>query len=77
MASGNSSDFETHKQKESTASDYNAVHENDEIHQMMIKVEASGKPLLEASGKRNWKSIMLTNDESSCYCLLQTWWYPG
>ena len=32
--------------------------------------------LLEASGKRNWRSIMLTHDEFPCHCLLQTWWYP-
>ena len=35
------------------------------------------EPLLEASGKRNWRSIMSTHDEFSCHCLLQTWWYPG
>ena len=35
------------------------------------------EPLLEASGKRNWRSIMLTHDEFPCNCLLQTWWYPG
>ena len=35
------------------------------------------EPLLEASGKRNWRSIMLTHDEFPCHCLLQTWWYPG
>ena len=34
------------------------------------------EPLLEASGKRNWRSIMLTHDEFPCHCLLQTWWYP-
>ena len=35
------------------------------------------EPLLEASGKRNWRSIMSTHDEFPCHCLLQTWWYPG
>ena len=35
------------------------------------------EPLLEASGKRNWRSIMLTLDEFPCRCWLQTWWYPG
>ena len=35
------------------------------------------EPLLEASGKRNWRSIMLTHDEFPCHCLLQTRWYPG
>ena len=35
------------------------------------------KPLLGASGKRDWRSIMLTHDEFLCHCLLQTWWYPG
>ena len=48
-ASRNFSDFERQKQKGSTATDYNAVDENDEIHRVMIEVE----PLLEASGKRN------------------------
>ena len=38
----------------------------------MMEVE----PLLEASGKRNWRSIMLTYDEFPCHCLLQTRWYP-
>ena len=32
------------------------------------------EPLLEASGKRNWRSIMLTHDEFPCHCM---WWYPG
>ena len=48
-ASVNFSDFERQKQKGSTATDYNAVDENDEIHRVMTEVE----PLLEASGKRN------------------------
>ena len=72
-ASGNFSDFERQKQKGSTATDYNAVDENDESTPVMIEVE----PLLEASRKRNWRSIMLTHDEFPCHCLLQTWWYPG
>ena len=70
--SGNFSDFEKQKQGGSTVTDYNAVDENDEIHRVMMEVE----PLLEASGKRNWRSIMLTHDEFPCHCLLQTWWYP-
>ena len=53
-----------------TVTDYNAVDENDEVHRVMMEVE----PLLEASGKRNWRSIMLTHDEFPCHCLLQTWW---
>ena len=36
-----------------------------------------GEPPLEMSGKRNWRSIILTQDEFPCHCLLQTWWYPG
>ena len=70
--SGNFSDFEKQKQRGSTVTDYNAVDENDEVHRVMMEVE----PLLEASGKRNWRSIMLTHDEFPCHCLLQTWWYP-
>ena len=52
---------------------YNALDDDDEIHRVMME----GEPLLEASGKWNWKSIMLTHDEFPCHCLLQTWWYPG
>ena len=72
-ASGNFSDFERQKQKGSTVTDYNAVDENDEVHRVMMEVE----PMLEASEKRNWRSIMSTHDEFPCHCLLQTWWYPG
>ena len=71
-ASGNFSDFERHKQRGSTATDYNVVDDNDEIHRLMMELE----PLLEASGKRNWRSMMLIYDEFPCPCLLQTWWYP-
>ena len=72
-ARGNFNDFERQKQKSSTVTtDYNAVDENDEVHRVMMEVE----PLLEASGKRNWRSIMSTHDEFPCNCLLQIWWYP-
>ena len=71
--SGNFSDFERQRQKGSLAADYNAVDESDEIQRVMMEVE----PLLEASGKRNWRRIMLIHDEYLCHCLLQTWWYPG
>ena len=36
-ARGNFSDFERQKQKGSTATDYNAVDENDEVHRVMMK----------------------------------------
>ena len=52
------SDFERQKHKGSKVTDYNAVDENDEVHRVMMEVE----PLLEASGKRNWRSIMSTHD---------------
>ena len=71
-ASGNFSDFERQKQKRSTATDYNAVDSNEEVHRVMMEVE----PLLEASGKRNWRSILSPHHEFPCHCLLQTWWYP-
>ena len=70
---GTSGDFERQKQTVSTVTGYNTVAENDEVHRLMMEVE----PLLEASGKRKWRSIMLTHDEFPCHCLLQTWWYPG
>ena len=72
-ANGNFSDFERQKQKGSTVMDYKAVDENDEVHRVMMIEE----PLLEASGKRNWRSIMSTHYEFPCLCLLQTRWYPG
>ena len=72
-ASGNFSDFERQKQKGSIVTDCNAVDKNDEVQRVMMEVE----PLLEASGKRNWRSIMSTHDEFPCHSLLQTWWYPG
>ena len=72
-ASGNFSDFERQKEKGSTVTDYNAVDETDEVHRVMMEVE----PLLEDSGKRNWRSIMSTHNEFHCHYLLQTWWYPG
>ena len=69
--SGNFSDFKRQKQRVSTVTEYNTVDENDEVHRVMMEMES----LLEASGKRNWRSIVLTHDELPC--LLQTWWYPG
>ena len=70
--SGNFKDFERQKQRGSTVTDYNTVDENDEVHRRMMKVE----PLLEASGKRYSRCIMMTHDEFPCLCLLQTWCYP-
>ena len=60
---GNFSDLERQKQRGSTVTDYNKVDENDEVHRVMMEVET----LLEASGKRNWRSIMLTHDEFPCH----------
>ena len=61
------------RNRESTVTDYSTVDENDEVHRVKwMEVE----PLLEVSGKRNWRSIMLTHDEFPCHCLLQTWCYP-
>ena len=57
------------EQRGSTATDYNAADKNDEINQVMMEVEQ----LLEASEKRNWRSIMLTHGEFPCHCLLKTW----
>ena len=62
-ASGNFSNFENQKQEGSTATDYNADDEIDKTHRVMM----------EASGKRNWRSIMMTHDEFTCHCFLQTW----
>ena len=55
-ASGNFSDFERQKQRGSTVT----VNENYEVHRVMMEVE----PLLEASGKRNLRSI---NSDSGSY----------
>ena len=71
--SGNFRDFERQKQRGTTVTDYKTVDENFEVHRVMMEVE----PLLEASGKRNWRSIMATYDAFPCHCLQQTWWYHG
>ena len=72
-ASENFSDFKRQKQKGSTAINYNAADDSEEIQRVMMDVET----LMEASGKRNWRSIISTHDEFPCHCFLQTWWYPG
>ena len=58
-ASGNFSEFERQKQRGSTATDYNAEDEKDEIQRVMMGIE----PLLETSEKRTWRSIIMTHDE--------------
>ena len=54
--SGNFSDFERQKQRGSIVTDYNTVDENDEVHRVIMEME----PLLEAPGKRNWRSFHAT-----------------
>ena len=71
--SGNFSDFERQKQKASTAIDNNAADDSEEIHRVMMDVE----PLLGASGKRNWRSIISAHYDFPCHFFLQTWWYLG
>ena len=72
-ASGNFSDFERQKQKGSTVTDYNTVDEIGEVRRVMMEVE----PLLEASGKRNWRSIMSTHDEFPCHACYKHGGTPG
>ena len=55
-----------------------AVDESDEIHHVLVGVHhimVEVEPMLEASGCRNWRSIMLMHDKFPCHCLMQTWWY--
>ena len=49
-----------------------SLEENDMIDEKMMEL----KPLLEASGERNLRSIDLTHGECPCHCLAQTVWYP-
>ena len=35
------------------------------------------EPQLEASGKQNWRSIMLSHKAFTCLGLVQTWWFPA
>ena len=51
----------------------NAVDDSDAIPRVLMEVE----PLVEESGRRNWRSIMITHDEFPCHFLLSVWWYPG
>ena len=50
----------------------NAIDNKDEIHVMKEK-----DPLLEASGKRNKRSITIILDEFRLLCLPKTWCYAG
>ena len=50
-----------------------AQEENNATHQKMMELE----PLLEASGKRNLRSIDITHGECPCHCLAQTVWNPA
>ena len=63
-ASGNFNDSDRQKQKGSTATIYSAKDNSDKIHRVTLEV----KPMLEASGKRNWSSIMLMGSNAIvCY----------
>ena len=66
-AGRNFSDFERQKLRGSAATDNNAVDKSEKIHRVMMGM----KQLLEALGRRNWRSIMLMHDEFPCHCLLQ------
>ena len=60
------------QQRRTKESKENAVDERVKIQRRMMEM----KPLLEASGQPNWRSISISHDESPSHCLLQTWWYP-
>ena len=49
-----------------------AQEENDKTHEKMMEL----KPLLEASGERNLRSIDIKHGECPYHCLAQTVWYP-
>ena len=58
------SDSERQKQKGSSATDYSAKNYSDKIQRVTLEM----KPMLEASGKRNWIGIMLTGSHAIvCY----------
>ena len=68
----NTSDFERQNTIGKLMSSAPAQEENDVTHEKMMEL----KPLLEASGERNLRSIDITHGECPCHCLAQTVWYP-
>ena len=68
----NTSDFERQNTIGKPMISVPAQEENDTIHEKMMEL----KPLLEASGERNLRSIDITLGECPCHCLAQTVWYP-
>ena len=68
----NTSDFERQNTIGEPTSSAPALEENDVTHEKMMELE----PLLEASGERNFRSIILTQGDCPCHCLAQTVWYP-
>ena len=69
-ASGNFSDFERQKQKGSTATEYNEVDENDEIHRVMMEKE----PILEASELHGCTNMPRSICRSTAECTLRISW---
>ena len=68
LSEENQSDFKKQKASGALLSKIPATDEKDESHQLMMEV----KTLLEASGYRTWKNIMLSRGEYPCYHLAQT-----
>ena len=64
----NTRDFERQNTIRKTMKSALAMEEKDVTHEKMMELE----PLLEASGKRNLRSINLTRGECPCHCLAQT-----
>ena len=68
----NTGDFERQNTIGKPMNSAPAQEENDTTHEKMMELE----PLLEASEKRNLRSIDITHGECPCHCLEQTVWYP-
>ena len=68
LSEENQSDFKKQKASGALLAKIPAADEKDESHQLMMEV----KTLLEASGYRTWKNIMLSHGEYPSYHLAQT-----
>ena len=68
LSEGNVSEFQKKKANRALPTEFPTMDEKGGIHQIMTQ----GEPLLEASGYRTWRNILMTHGEYTSHCLAQT-----
>ena len=71
LSEGNVSEFQKKKASGALLTEFPTMDEKEDLHRIMMEVE----PLLEASGYRTRKNILMTHGEFPCHCLAQTLWH--